>query len=198
MEALLVIAVVVLVGMAVLSRLSRSSRPAPGINCSNNLKQVGVAFRTWSLDHHDLYPMAMSTNTGGTRELRAEAFRHFQIISNELSTPAVVQCPKDSRKPAHDFDHDFSNANVSYFVGLNAPMDQPQWFLSGDRNITGTLTAQNALLTVPPNAEVGWTPELHKTLGHVLFADGSVRQFETPPLRMFLRKTGITNVLAMP
>ena len=104
----------------------------------------------------------------------------------------------DSRKPAHDFQHDFSNTNVSYFVGLNPPMDQPQWLLSGDRNITGNLSPLSGMLTVTPDAAVGWTRELHKTFGHVLLADGSVKEMNTPALRALLRKNVTTNELAIP
>jgi len=41
------------------------------INCINNLKQVGLSFRQWALDHGDQYPFNVSTNAGGTMELYA-------------------------------------------------------------------------------------------------------------------------------
>src|SRR2546426_161404 len=58
------------------------------INCINNLKQIGLAFRTWSLDQSDKFPMQVSVTNGGTMELvdNGPVFVHFLVMSNELST----------------------------------------------------------------------------------------------------------------
>ena len=90
--------------------------------CGNNLKQVGLAFRTWAIDNDGQFPFNVSTNAGGTREFCAiggdgfdsNAALHFQVMSNELSTPLLLVCPKDwSRKPAAGF-HNLQATNVSY------------------------------------------------------------------------------------
>src|SRR5664279_412414 len=86
----------------------RSSR----LGCVNNLKQIGLAFRTWAIDNDGQFPFNVSTNAGGTREFCAmgsdgfdgNTVQHFQVMSNELSTPRILVCPKDrSRKPAIGF-----------------------------------------------------------------------------------------------
>ena len=53
----------------------------------------------------------MEFNTG------ADTFRHFQVMSNELSTPKILACPADTRAAANNFFR-LKNQNVSYFVGL--------------------------------------------------------------------------------
>ena len=45
----------------VLPALAAAKRKAQRINCVNNLKQVGLAFRIWEGDNNDKYPMAVST-----------------------------------------------------------------------------------------------------------------------------------------
>ena len=45
----------------------RSSR----LGCDNNLKQIGLAFRTWAIDNDGRFPFNVSTNTGGTMEFCA-------------------------------------------------------------------------------------------------------------------------------
>ena len=55
----------------------------------------------------------MEFNTG------ADTFRHFQVMSNELSTPKILVCPADTRVAAANFVR-LKNQNVSYFVGLEA------------------------------------------------------------------------------
>src|SRR5262245_12764834 len=130
------------------------------VNCDNNLKQIGLSFRLWANDNGDRYPMAVSTNNGGSLEFvqTPDAFRHFRTLSNELSTPKVIVCPKDSRMPATNWwSTDLDNSKVSYFVGLEAVETYPQMILSGDRNITTGYPLRNGALWITTNSPVGWT-----------------------------------------
>jgi len=108
---------------------------AQPITCANNLKQIGLAFRTWAIDHDGPFPFNASTNTGGTMEFCARgsdgfdsnAALHFQIMSNELSTPLILVCPKDSsRKPATGF-ASLQASNVTYYLhsGTNLNESSP-------------------------------------------------------------------------
>src|SRR5215469_13663975 len=65
---------------------------AKSICCNCNLKQIGLAFKTWEIDHTNLFPMCVSTNSGGSLEYvsTGQTFRHFQLMSNELSTPIIL------------------------------------------------------------------------------------------------------------
>jgi len=97
------------------------------IQCVNNLKQVGLAFRMWSDDNNNKYPMSFYTNDSGGL-LFADAtngFRYFQAMSNELSTPKILVCPADSRTAATNFLTDFNGFHLSYFVGLQADEARP-------------------------------------------------------------------------
>lgn len=108
----------------------------PPNDCRRHLREVGLAFKIWALDHNDQYPFNVSTNSGGTRELCAtgpdgfdrNALAHFQIISNELSTPGFLVCPKDSGKRAADDFANLSEANISYRLrtGTNINAENPQ------------------------------------------------------------------------
>jgi len=169
------------------------------ICCNCNLKQVGLAFKTWAIDHTNSFPMEISTNIGGTRECTAtgEVFRHFQVMSNELSTPKVLICPRDSRRFASAFGTSFVNSNMSYFIGIDAKDTEPQAFLSGDRNITNGTRLRNGILELSTNYLSGWTHDLHNRSGNVGLADGSVQQLNTLRLREAVSWTG-TNRLAIP
>jgi hypothetical protein len=137
--------------------LARAKNKAHDIYCINNMKQIGLAFRTWANDNDGNYPFNVSTNKGGTMELStrgvdgfgSNAARIFQVMSNELSTPKILVCPADSsRQPAIDF-QSLQPANVSYRVysGTNITEANPQ-----------------EVLAVCP---------IHN---HVVFADGSVQR----------------------
>src|ERR1035438_10904304 len=99
---LIIIAVIAILAAMLLPALASAKRKAKRINCVNNLKQDGLAFRLWEGDNGDKYPMAVSTNKNGTMEYTEDgnAFRHFQVMSNELSTPKILVCPADDRTAA--------------------------------------------------------------------------------------------------
>ena len=208
LEVLVVIATsVVLFGMLLpwvaINMRPRRYSPSSRIACVNNLKQVSLAYRLWANDHDDSFPMAVSTNRGGTLEVAGtrDVFRHLQAISNELNSPRILVCPRDiARVRATSFsDGSFGNSNLSYFVNLDAVEAYPQMILTGDRNITGGTRMNRSLLWLRTNSPAGWTRSLHTNCGNVGLADGSVQQVTTAGLRRQLQ--AVTNQfirLAMP
>jgi hypothetical protein len=155
------------------------------------LKQCGLAFSIWEGDNDDKYPMDVPMASGGTKEFNtgADTFRHFLVMSNELSTPKILVCPADTRTAAYNFSH-LRNANVSYFVGLDASESDPQMLLDGDRNITGESAPENGILKLVPGQRVSWTSEMHVNQGNVGLSDGSVQQLSNSGLQNALQNSG--------
>lgn len=196
-ELLAILVIILLFVALALPAMHRAKERAKRITCTSNLKIIGVSFKLWALDHSNQFPTRVSKAFGGSQQA-SEAFRHFQVLSNELVSPLIVICPADTRRPAKSFSPSFSNSNVSYFVALDVMDDQPQMFLAGDRNITNGMPPQNGILTFTTNGLVGWTHDLHKEVGQVLLVDGSVQQASSSYLRQLLRNSGGTNRLEMP
>jgi len=200
-ELLLMIFVLVLLQFVLIPRMTGAKQKAHRQQCTDNLKQVTLAFKQFALSG-DRFQMAVTTADGGSAEsvTNGEVFRHFQLMSNELNTPKVLVCPADQRIASTDFRIGFSNTNLSYFVGVDASDTEPQMFLTGDRNITNGPPLPNGLLLVTTNSAAGWTPELHQLTGGVGLADGSVQHYGTLRLRDALRNMGGygTNRLAIP
>ncbi len=147
--------------------------------------------------------MSLPQTNHGTMEFTTgpNAWRHYQVMSNELSTPVVVFCPEESdpqRFHATNFTW-FNNSNISFFVGVDARESNPQMILSGDHNLTNGVPVKNGLLALAAGQPIGWTREMHNEAGNVLLSDGSVQQLSSVGLQNTVTNTGVaTNLLQMP
>jgi competence protein ComGC len=202
LEILVVCAVLAVLAAVLLPEMLRPAKGYPyRIQCVNNLKQVAIACRVWEGDNNDKYPPMVSATNGGSMEYTTglNVFRHFQVMSNELSTPKVIICPQDSaRILAADFTW-LNNSNISFFFGIEASETNPAALLSGDRNITNGTVIKNAMLDLTTNRPSGWTSEIHKGVGNIALSDGSVQQVSIIGLRHTVANTGFaTNRLQMP
>jgi prepilin-type N-terminal cleavage/methylation domain-containing protein/prepilin-type processing-associated H-X9-DG protein len=129
-ELIVVIAVIVVLAACLLPALADTRAQAQRVSCSDNLRQVGVALRTWAAAHRGNMPMAEFQGFGGaadnvgvrvlrdTQETRNPTTgAHtggsmgvsmiFLRASNELSTPKILFCPAEYetqiRQPATTF-----------------------------------------------------------------------------------------------
>ena len=214
-ELLIVVACLSILAGIILPSLARQNRNGGcRINCANNLKQIGLSFRCWTLDNNDKFPMQVSVTNGGAMEVisTGTAFAAFQVMSNELSTPKILFCPEEN-DPKHIAASTFTigsgalnsvpftnDNNLSYFAALDAEDIFPQRLLSGDRNLAiSGRPAPHGLLQVWTNTAVTWFGPRHNGNGNIALADGSVQQVTSPRLRILFAQSGMaTNRLAIP
>jgi prepilin-type processing-associated H-X9-DG protein len=198
LAALMVIAAIFLPAMLQPRQHSR----APRIQCVNNLKQCGLATRVWEGDNNDKYPTAVSVTNGGAMELMSgpNAWKTFQVMSNELSTPKVLMCAQETDRDRFVGTNFISlnNSNLSFFVGVDADETNAMSLLYGDHNITNGTAIKNGLLGLTASRPTGWTAEMHNSVGNICLADGSVQQLSMSGLQTAVASTGMaTNVLNM-
>ena len=202
MELLVTIAGVVL-GVAIfLPVLAKSKARSSKLGCVNNLKEIGLAFRTFAIDNNDHFPMREPVANGGTMELVSSGlvFPHFRAMSNELSTTKKLVCPNDaSRTYAANFDTGLADTNLSYFVNVDAVEGNGSSLLCGDRNLKNKAQVSSRFVCVSSTSVICWTREIHWEKGNFCFADGIVATITNGAGALAVQlPTGVTNRLAIP
>jgi len=182
-ELLVLIAVLAILAGFLLPSLSRSTRHAPRITCVNNLKQVGLSFQIYAGDNRDHYPTDLSTSDQPVVNELTPVFQYLQSLSNELGAVKVVICPSDEKRKVADDFSTLRDANISYFVGLDANENSPTSVLSGDRNIENGIRPDHGVLRLTTNQNIRFTKDIHKNQGNISFCDGSVQQVTSAQLR---------------
>jgi prepilin-type processing-associated H-X9-DG protein len=200
---ILLTTVVLLMGLVILANGPSHGARSGRIQCVSNLKQVALAFRMWSNEHEEQFPMAAPEMKGGAREpsLDGNPIPAFITISNALNSAKPLLCPNDKeRGPQVAAFEGLAAKNVSYLIGIDACETNASAILTGDRNIVAPdLNQSQGLLTIASWETAEWSPKIHNQQGNVAFADGSALQATQNGLQNALRNAGFsTNRFAVP
>lgn len=117
-ELIVVMAIIAILAASLLPALARTRTQALRISCANNLKQVGLGFRTFANDNNGNMPMTLAPSQHGAadqvgvrllgatqivRNATTGAYAGgsegvsmiFLCASNQLSTPKILFCPAE-------------------------------------------------------------------------------------------------------
>jgi prepilin-type N-terminal cleavage/methylation domain-containing protein/prepilin-type processing-associated H-X9-DG protein len=199
-ELLVVVMVIGLTACLLLPALAREKQRVQRMQCVDNLKVIGLAFKVHNFDQtaKSASPETNSASRLSEQALPDNPYSCFQTISNELESPQKLICPADSRGPATDFGAGFGPSHLSYFKNLDAADNLTSTPLSGDRNVKTASAPIRGVLLTGPGTVLGWTQELHRNSGNILFSDGSVQQLGNARLKACFDASKTPTRLAIP
>ncbi len=108
-ELLVVLIIITVLAAMLLPALAATKGNSQKIYCINNVKQIGLAFRTWEASHNSRFPQAVSYTSGGANDYVGHngiapyvnnPGMVFLVMSNQLVTPKVLFCPSDNMHTA--------------------------------------------------------------------------------------------------
>jgi hypothetical protein len=205
LELLACMGATVLLILIIVPALASSGSRSDRVICFNNLRQIGVAYGQFGLEHADRPPWRVSTAEGGNQNMVPSALKNnvgiqFSAISNHLQNPRSLADPGDKRpnlRPAQHWGQTsggfrnpaYLNNAVSYFLGVDGGFRVPSSILAGDRNVKaaegqGGSGFEVVSEIVIPNP---WTNDVHGLAGNIVLFDGSAAQVDSKGLEDALK-----------
>jgi len=214
-ELLAACAALFLIATLVLPALAANKSDSGRMVCFNNLRLMGRGVLIWAADHNQQFSWrSWPPSEGGSQPRSGNAWIEYSVLSNELVTPTILACPSDAGvRRARVFDWDsnggfvspgYRNNAVSYPLHLHGSLDEPRWWLSGDRNLqadganaacsVGVMNADLIRIAVPQDSLLRWTNAVHgPDFGHILTTDGTVEFASNARMREIILRPGVSD-----
>ncbi len=194
LDLIFVFCILMLLAGILLPRLARTNGRPGRVLCVNQLKNIGLAFRTFASDNSSQFPMALATENGGSSNYLGtpNILPHFKSLSNELSTVDSLRCPLYTKSDYRRLNWaTVAEKNLDYFVGVNALADNPAHIVSGDRFLKSDAPYSNYVVNLIANSSVQWLPKPHPNSGNVVFSDGHVEPIPSTEWTNRIRASGL-------
>jgi prepilin-type processing-associated H-X9-DG protein len=182
-ELLVVIAIIAILAAMLLPALSQAREKARSISCTNNVKQMTLAFHMYADDNKEHVPVTAGYTAPATVFASDTVNFWFQQLNPYINSPAVYSCPSYSSRAIRGGGVTMSSGLPSeYAEGVNYGYN---YLISGDS--IGTFKHPTRLGTIcdgfnnywrlrkPPGTDhYMWSWDRHNGRSNCGFADGHV------------------------
>ena len=187
-ELLVVVVTTTLIFFIGINNLHGIDRKKHVSYCKYNLTQIYQALTAFKTDKEDKFPWQVAEKNGGSAEYLPKSralhsYKHWLTLSKYLEHPKVFRCAVDVNRHTANSWLDFNNStSFSYFIATESEPNEPEYIISGDRNITvGKYNNDNDMKSAvimfkrkfTAKKEPSWTGSLHNNSGILLMGNGS-------------------------
>lgn len=166
--------------MLLILAIPRAKAKAVRVQCINNLAHVGLGIRIFASENDHLLPWETNASKFTNFQGNDEILKYILTTTNEISTPAILLCPADTRKRVQNWSL-FTRQNMSYFLNPDTAESFPNMILLGDRNLitNGIPLGPGRVKIDPKNNPPAWDATQHHFQGNAVMGDGSIQQLSS-------------------